>query len=103
MLLWFSSLEIAPDGTSFVTHSLSASKRHMEGLLQEFERGEKGSWPWNILRSIDKDYIGFGFSEYASYVSWMIQNHPEELVRSPGLPSAPSHFFSLLSLSLFTL
>ena len=74
------TLEIAPDGTSYVTHSLSASKRHMEGLLREFE-GEAGrdSWPWNIIRSIDPDYLGYGFSEYASYVSYMIQNHPDEV------------------------
>ncbi|QDZ19170.1 hypothetical protein HOP50_02g16840 [Chloropicon primus] len=74
------TLEIAPDGTSYVTHSLSASKRYMEELLQQFEQGgARDSWPWNILRSIDPEYIGFGFSEYASYVSWMIQNHPDEV------------------------
>ena len=73
-------LEIAPDGTSFVTHSLPATKRHMEELLVQFEQGEPGSWPWKILGAIDPDYIGFGFSEYASYVSWMLQNHPNQVV-----------------------
>lgn len=73
------TLEIAPDGTSFVTHSLPATKRHMEELLVQFEQGEPGPWPWKILGAIDPDYIGFGFSEYASYVSWMLQNHPNQV------------------------
>jgi hypothetical protein len=74
------TLEIAKDGTSFVTHSLSASKRYMEELVTAFEQGgEKDSWPWNILRSVDPDYIGYGFSEYASYVTWMLHNHPNEV------------------------
>ena len=76
----FNSIEIAPDGSSFVTHSLSVKKSRMEELLQEFEKGEKDSWPWKILQSITPKYIDIGFSEYASYVSWMIQNHPDEVV-----------------------
>ena len=27
--------------------------------------------------------MGFGFSEYASYVSWMLQKHPEEVQLKP--------------------
>ena len=54
----------------------------MEELLEHFEQGERDSWPWNILRNIDPEYIGYGFSEYASYVSWMLQNHPDEVVSS---------------------
>ena len=49
----------------------------MEELLVQFEQGEPGAWPWKILGAIDPDYIGFGFSEYASYVSWMLQNPSE--------------------------
>ena len=52
----------------------------MEELLVQFEQGEPGAWPWKILGAIDPDYIGFGFSEYASYVSWMLQNHPNQVV-----------------------
>ena len=78
------TLEIAPDGTSYVTHSLSASKRHMEELLIQFEQGKgRDSWPWNILRAIDPEYIGYGFSEYASYVTWMLHNHPDEVEVKP--------------------
>ena len=54
----------------------------MEELLEHFEQGERDSWPWNILRNIDPEYIGYGFSEYASYVSWMLQTHPDEVVSS---------------------
>ena len=54
----------------------------MEELVEHFEQGERDSWPWNILRNIDPEYIGYGFSEYASYVSWMLQTHPDEVVSS---------------------
>ena len=73
-------LEMAPDGSSFVTHSLSVNKRRMEEFVQYLEKGERDSWPWRILRSIDPNYIDMGFSEYASYISWMKQNHPSEIV-----------------------
>ena len=52
----------------------------MEGLLREFE-GEAERTPGRGTSSgaSTRTTLGYGFSEYASYVSYMIQNHPDEV------------------------
>ena len=41
---------------------------------------QNSRWVWRILDSIDANYFDLGFSEYATYASWMIQNHSDEVV-----------------------
>ncbi|CAD7699722.1 unnamed protein product [Ostreobium quekettii] len=86
-------LEYAPDGTSFVTHWLVVYKPYMAEFLisigggnftdnpanaLHLQMGEASTrWVWRILDSIDPKFVETGFSEYASYVSWVKQNYPE--------------------------
>lgn len=99
-----SRLEYAEDGSSFVTHSLVVYKPYMKEFLSSISKGNftyrvaetashaigtitTGSrnlkngpstdWVWRILDSLDPQFINIGFSEYASYVSWVKQHHPE--------------------------
>ena len=98
-----SHLEYAEDGSSFVTHWLVVYKPYMLEFLTSISKenitmsltdhesalvgatsngwrlphGHSPSWVWNILDSVDPRYINIGFSEYASYVSWVKQHHPE--------------------------
>jgi len=71
-------LEYAPDGTSFVTHWMTIYKPHMEELLRQFET-ERDDWPWRILDALEPKKVYMGFSEYASYASWVRQRHPEDM------------------------
>ncbi|GMH40270.1 hypothetical protein BSKO_08174 [Bryopsis sp. KO-2023] len=88
-------LEYADDGTSFVTHWIVVYKPFMKEFLDTIGRGKLSSsfshnpndtggfnvtnspaWVWRILDNLDPGFITTGFSEYASYVSWVKQNYP---------------------------
>lgn len=88
-------LESAPDGTSFVTHWMVMFQPYMKEFLNaimskkvkkkvgevESVKGGLGvakspQWVWRILDSLYPVNIETGFSEYASYGSWVMQNYP---------------------------
>ena len=76
--LWLCSMERAPDGTSFVTHWMVVRKDLMAEFLQTLSTtSEPYSWVQNILSHLPEDDMFQGFSEYASYISWVKQHHPE--------------------------
>lgn len=70
-------LEYARDGTSFVTHWIVVHKPLMREFLGALSHGQ-GEWAWveRILDSVPDAHLHQGFSEYASYVSWVRQHHP---------------------------
>ena len=82
-------LENAPDGSSFVTHWMAVHRPWMEELLRAFAggaaAGEPGGdqWPWRILDAVGRERVHKGFSEYASYASWVRQRHPEAMRLQP--------------------
>jgi hypothetical protein len=53
-------MEYAPDGSSFVTHSMMIYKPYMEELLLKFNQGEGGNgWIFRIMDQLDtKDVQG---------------------------------------------
>jgi hypothetical protein len=72
------SLRQAPDGSSFVTHWMLVDPALMAAFLGELSSpGQPGSWPWNILAAAAPEDLELGFSEYASYNSWVQEHHPE--------------------------
>ncbi|CAD7697958.1 unnamed protein product [Ostreobium quekettii] len=87
------NLEYAADGTSFVTHWLVVYKPYMIDFLKSIGgtnftdspangpylqmNSSSTRWVWRILDSLDDNAIDTGFSEYASYISWVKQNYPE--------------------------
>lgn len=82
------SMEFAPDGSSFVTHWMVVYQPYMNEFLSELvpsrtstdavPPAEEGStqWVWQILDSLLPTNVETGFSEYASYISWVKQNYP---------------------------
>jgi hypothetical protein len=68
---------LAADGSSYVTHWIVVRKTLMAGFLDALRSTSHNlSWVDNILDHIPHDDIIQGFSEYASYVSWVKQQHP---------------------------
>ena len=82
----------AKDGTSYVTHQMVVDANIMEEMLSTFARradrfsgifSEFPPWVTAILQSLDRKDLKLGFSEYASYASYVAKNHPEEVVVEP--------------------
>ena len=72
------SLHQAPDGSSFVTHWMLVDAALMAAFLARLSSpGQPGSWPWNILAAVAPEDLALGFSEHASYNSWVQEHHPE--------------------------
>ncbi|KAG2489521.1 hypothetical protein HYH03_011972 [Edaphochlamys debaryana] len=94
-------LEFAPDGSSFVTHWMVVYKPYLLEFLAELSvdppptppaRGQAAAavnvapppgtpakplaWVWRILSAVDPGSADLGFSEYASYISWVRQRYP---------------------------
>jgi len=83
-------LETASDGSSFVTHWMLVHKPMMveflADVLKHGELSEEGvatataalplAWAWRILESVQEEHLMQGFSEYASFVSWVRQRYP---------------------------
>ncbi len=83
-------LKRAPDGSSFVTHWMVVYKPFMHeflSFLSSLPRGSTavGKPPWveAILRALPPDDIPMGFSEYASYASWLLEEHPDAVYVMP--------------------
>ncbi|KXZ47635.1 hypothetical protein GPECTOR_34g794 [Gonium pectorale] len=70
-------LEFAPDGSSFVTHWMVVYKPYLLEFLRELSDGDEPlGWVWRILSSVEPSTADLGFSEYASYISWVRQRYP---------------------------
>eukprot|EP00958_Prasinococcus_capsulatus_P029224 scaffold7379_cov366-Prasinococcus_capsulatus_cf.AAC.8 len=77
--------------SSFTTHSMVVYKPYMVELLDAFASSKatppagaaRGSTNWaiNILGAISSNItqLRLGFSEYGSYVSWVLHKHPQSL------------------------
>jgi hypothetical protein len=66
-------------GMSFVAHFMLVRRSYMLDMLRALNGPEKAVlWPWNVLDSIKPGYrnVYYGLSEYAMYISWVIQNRP---------------------------
>lgn len=70
-------LEYAHDGSSFVTHWMVVYKPYMAEFLRQLGAQGGLSWAWRILEAVDPHVVELGFSEYASYISWVRQHYPE--------------------------
>ena len=80
-------LESAPDGSSFVTHWAVVYKPFMLKMLAQLSSGSSSRavgapWAWHILDSLDPLLLNQGFSEYATYISWVRQHFPKSQVRA---------------------
>lgn len=71
-------VEIASDGSSFVTHQMVVHKPDLLQFLSALSHGGNStdSWVWKILGAVDPSSADLGFSEYATYQSWVKQNLP---------------------------
>lgn len=72
-------IEVAPDGSSFVTHWIVVRKALMLEFLRELSGSyvEDFAWVRRVLENLSEEHLFQGFSEYASYVSWVRQTRPE--------------------------
>ena len=72
-------LASASDGSSFVTHWMVVHKPLMLQFLHRLQSSSTDDFAWkqHILQSLPVDHLFTGFSEYASFISWVKQNHPE--------------------------
>ena len=91
-------LASAPDGSSYVTHAMTFERAFAEELLGAFadawedrirdeawttreafsrEKARMPVWARAILASLNPSALDLGFSEYASYASWVATHHPE--------------------------
>lgn len=84
--LFRDGLAMAPDGSSFVTHWMAVYKPYMQEMLLTLQMDSPQSpggddspmsWVWIILKAVDQAQVQQGFSEYASYVSFVKRHYPE--------------------------
>lgn len=78
------SLSYAKDETSYVTHQMVVDADIMDEMLDAFVtnvvrtmENRLPDWAQAILQSLDKKDLILGFSEYATYASYVAQFHPE--------------------------
>ena len=89
-------LAAAPDGSSFVTHAMLLDRRHVDDMLRAFARSGAASdgdddtqlprWAAAILGALPskpRNALHLGFSEYASYASWVAAHAPGEVQLAP--------------------
>ena len=69
--------EMAADGTLDASPSDDRSP-------SETETSSLPRWAAAILGSVPRDAVRLGFSEYASYASWVAANHPETVELAPA-------------------
>ena len=84
-------LKYAKDGTSYVTHQMVVDASIMEEMLDAFARkadrtdelattsDELPRWATAVLQSLNRKDLTLGFSEYATYASYVVDNHPSEV------------------------
>ncbi len=85
----------AADGTSYVTHQMVVDADIMNEMLDVFVKKVKLTpmassmsssmprWATAILSSLDRKDLKLGFSEYASYASYVATRHPERVYTQP--------------------
>eukprot|EP00873_Tetraselmis_striata_P021307 jgi/Tetstr1/441571/TSEL_029800.t1 len=83
--LFGKELSSAPGGSSFVTHWIVVNRALMAEFLGDIGGSAPGDpggpgWVWRILDAVEAEHVTQGFSEYASYVSWVHQRYPETQV-----------------------
>ncbi|CEF96838.1 unnamed product [Ostreococcus tauri] len=78
----------AKDGTSYVTHQMVVDADIVEEMLSVFARratrmtgvfAEFPPWVTSILESANRKDLKLGFSEYASYASYVAAHHEDEV------------------------
>lgn len=50
---------------------------------KQLEGGDRLAWVWSILSAVDPQNADLGFSEYASYISWVRQHYPHSQRLAP--------------------
>jgi hypothetical protein len=71
---------------------LAAEEMAADGTLDESPSDDRSPsetsslprWAAAILGSVPRDAVRLGFSEYASYASWVAANHPETVELAPA-------------------
>lgn len=90
--LFGSDLKYAPDGSSFVTHHMVVYRPYMEEFLNSIAAADVGGdeeeedagkhehvWALKIMRAINEKRVELGFSEYQSYISFVLDRYPESM------------------------
>lgn len=73
----FGEKMLCPPSGSFVGHRMVAQKSKMMKLLN-FLKLNSSSWQEGIISHLDEANLRTGFSEYATYSSWLLKNYPDE-------------------------
>eukprot|EP00210_Caulerpa_lentillifera_P008596 g8200.t1 len=76
----------ASDGSSFVTHWMVVYKPFMDEFTNFLASKSRPSysptgtpWVWSVLNALPEQRLHMGFSEYASYASWILTHHPDSV------------------------
>jgi len=96
-------LTMAPDGTSFVTHSMVVDAHHARAMLAAFARSPAAAacaplapalprWAAAVLCALPvpggnataADAVHLGFSEYASYAAWVDRHAFQDVLHVDG-------------------
>lgn len=88
--LFGKDIKYADDGSSFVTHHMIVYKPYMDEFLdslaeanvgkEEFtEQQKQHLWAVKILESINEKRVELGFSEYQSYISFVLERYPDSM------------------------
>lgn len=111
--LFGKDIKYADDGSSFVTHHMIVYKPYMEEFLNSLADADVGKneftetqmqhlWAVKILESINEKRIELGFSEYQSYISFVLDRYPQSMKvlkrkmweRNPIMYSTRAHMLS---------
>ena len=91
--------EYPPHARSYVAHNMMVWKPYMLEMLKELDASDSAlllssaqepaalpTWALRILKSVRPGYrnVLVGFSEYTTYVSWVLQRHPESMAVVPS-------------------
>ncbi|KAK3283593.1 hypothetical protein CYMTET_8716 [Cymbomonas tetramitiformis] len=97
--------ELFEDGSSFVAHHMVVNKAYMCEMIDQLSSdspSDPNSWIYNIVRNAGytRAELKLGFSEYATYISWVMQNHPgtQHVVPSKRWEREPRYARSYLEL-----
>ena len=65
---------------SFVAHQMMFSSKRLKELKNNIEKMHHKTWYQAIIDHLDLSQLS-AFSEYETYGQWMLQNHPDEIIR----------------------
>ena len=89
--LFGKDLKYAHNGSSFVTHHMVVYRPYMEEFLDSIAAAHVGGdekfsdaqrdhlWAVKIMESINEKRVELGFSEYQSYISFVLDRYPESM------------------------